>query len=107
MPTISHKSPAPAQAERPLDARQAAESAFNYFRALVPNTLLRVSDPSLEEIEMSKDGRYWLITLGISESRRKNENLPKFLQVPLRRLKVFKVDAATGRVLSMKNPNGE
>jgi len=56
---------------------------------------------------MSKDGRYWLITLGISESRRKNENLPKFLQVPLRRLKVFKVDAATGRVLSMKNPNGE
>jgi hypothetical protein len=65
------------------------------------------SDPSLEEIEMSKDERFWLVTLGYNAPRAKNQHIPDFLQVPMRQLKVFKVDAATGRVLSMKNPQDE
>ena len=100
-----------------VDARQAAESAFDYFRTLftngahdlsVPGSLdQKVSAPSLEEIEMSKDGRYWLVTLGFDQPRANNPRLPKFLHVPFRTLKVFKVDAATGRVLSMKIPHDE
>ena len=96
------------QAEPPVDARRAAESAFRYFRALYPdNRPGKDYDPSLEEIEMSKDGRYWLVTLGFNEHRVPNQHLAKFLQVPLRKLKSFKVDAVTGRVLSMKIPRDE
>ena len=68
---------------------------------------LERAEPSLEEIEMSKDERFWLVTIGYNQRRPRNENLPKFLEVPMRKLKVFKVDAATGRVLSMKIPKDE
>jgi hypothetical protein len=103
-----HKSPASAKAERPVDARQATKSAFDYFYTLFSNTVpFLASDPSLEEIETSKDGRYWLVTLGYNAPRPKDPRLPEFLQVPMRKLKVFKVDAATGRVLSMKIPQDE
>jgi hypothetical protein len=95
------------RAEPPVDARQATRAAFDYFRALYPDNMLHPYDPSLEEIEMSKDGRCWLVTLGFNERRLQNQNLPKFLQVPLRALKSFKVDAVTGRVLSMKIPRDE
>ncbi len=56
---------------------------------------------------MSKDGRFWLVTLGYNAPRPNNQRLPEFLQVPMRKLKVFKVEAATGRVLSMKIPHDE
>jgi len=121
------KSPAAGPGNPPVDARQAAEAAFTYFYTLVPrlvrprsdlhqvpiqvspgqNVTEAVSDPSLEEIEMSKDERFWMVTLGYNAPRPKNQHLPEFLQVPMRKLKVFKVDAATGRVLSMKNPHDE
>jgi hypothetical protein len=124
MPTIAHKSQAPAKANQPVDASQAAAAAFQYFHTLFPNYFTGQvhpgqvhpvypvrpgpdSDPSLEEIELSKDGRYWLVTLGFSISRSGYEHLPKFLRVPLRKLKVFKVQAATGRVVSMKIPQDE
>jgi hypothetical protein len=103
MPTMVHKSPT-------VDARQAAGSAFEYFNALFSRTSgLLDSEPfvDLEEIELSKDGRYWLVTLGFNARRPKDTRLPDFLRVPLRKLKVFKVDAVTGRVLSMKIPEDE
>jgi len=103
-----HKSPASAKADRPIDARQATKSAFDYFHTLFSNTVPSLaSDPSLEEIEISKDERFWLVTLGYSAPRPRDPHLPTFLQVPIRKLKVFKVDAATGRVLSMKNPQDQ
>ena len=101
------KAPSPEQANRPVNARQASQSAFDYFYDLFALRLPFVSDPSLEEIEMSNDGRFWLVTLGYDAPRPKNERIPEFLQVPMRKLKVFKVDAATGRVLSMKIPQAE
>ena len=90
-----------------MDERQAIEAAFRYFYILYPNRLGQEYDPSLEEIEMSKDGRYWLVTLGFDERRQQNPYLPKYLQMPLRKLKSFKVDAVSGRVLSMKIPRDE
>jgi hypothetical protein len=107
MATTAVKSRSPARAEHIVDERQAIEAAFRYFYVLYPNRTGQEYDPSLEEIEMSKDGRYWLVTLAFNEHRLQNKNLPKFLQVPLRKLKSFKVDAVTGRVLSMKIPRDE
>lgn len=80
---------------------------MEYFYSLFSNKLRPLSDPSLEEIEKSRDGRFWLVTLGFSTPRPKNPRIPEFLQVPMRKLKVFKVDATSGRVLSMKIPEDE
>jgi len=98
------KSSATSTRNRPVDARQATKAAFDYFEMLFSNKLLSSSEPGLEEIEMSKDGRFWLVTLGYNAPRPKYQHMPEFLKVPMRKLKVFKVDAATGRVLSMKIP---
>lgn len=105
MPTTARKSGAAAQRERQVDGRQATQAAFTYFRTLFSDRSF--SEPSLEEIEMSKDGQFWLVTLGFNAPRPANKTLPDFLQVPIRKLKVFKVDAATGQVLSMKIPKEE
>lgn len=107
MQTMVRKSPKAAQMERPVEARKAAELAFDYFDTLFSKKGRPVSDPSLEEIETTKDGRFWLVTLGFNAARPINPHLPEFLQVPVRKLKVFKVDAANGRVLSMKIPQDE
>jgi hypothetical protein len=106
MPTMVHKTTGRSRPVPRVEARQAAESAFDYFTTLFSNTRRLEPEPNLnlEEIEMSKDGRYWLVTLGFNVPRPNDPRLPKFLQVPLRTLKVFKVDAATGKVLSMKIP---
>ena len=88
-----------------LDARQATESAFKCFRSLFPK--LAVSQVTLEEVEASEDGKYWMVTLGFNQSRSSDPLLPDFLRVPMRKLKVFKVNATTGRVLSMKIPKDE
>ena len=100
------KSPSPGQANPLVDARQATKAAFDYFEMLFSNKIW-YSEPGLEEIEMTKDGQFWLVTLGYDAPRPQLPHLPEFLQVPMRKLKVFKVDAATGRVLSMKIPHGE
>jgi hypothetical protein len=107
MPTMARKSSGPRNVTGTVQARQAAEAAFDYFHSLFSNFAHQVSDPSLEEVEISKDGRFWLVTLGFTQARPKNMNLPEFLHVPLRKLKVFKVDAFTGKVLSMKIPHEE
>lgn len=58
----------------------------------------------VEEIEMTKDKRFWLVTLGYDAPARNNPHLPDFLLVPARKYKVFKIDARTGTVVAMKMP---
>ena len=62
---------------------------------------MRVTEVGLEEVEPTGDEKYWLVTLGF-DSPRKNLKLPDFLHIPVRKLKVFKVDARTGKVVAMK-----
>ena len=68
--------------------RDAAAAAGKYFGELTGTQQAL----SVEEIELSEDGRYWFVTLGFSLS---------YLIGP-KSYKVFKVDAYTGEVLSMK-----
>jgi hypothetical protein len=96
------------RAKAEVDVQSAVQAAFNYFHRAFGSDPTgrvlnqRISDVSLEEVEQSEDGKHWLITLGYSEARSKNLKLPEFLQVPLRKLKVFTVDATTGQVKGMK-----
>lgn len=81
-------------------AKQAVDAAWDYFHVLFPSK--PAAEVSLEEIEVSPDGKSWLVTLSFEEQRRKSVKLPDFLQVPVKKFKVFKVDKFTGKVVSMK-----
>src|SRR5262245_30839713 len=67
----------------PLDGRQATERALKYFHSLFSS--LSVSDVTLEEIELSEDGKFWMVTLGFNARRPESTTLPEFLRVPLRK----------------------
>jgi hypothetical protein len=88
--------------EAVIDAKKAAQLASKYFKSLLPE----VSGFSLEEVELSEDGNFWLITLGFtakkSEPTPTNSLTTLFGAPPRTKFKVFKVDARTGRVISMK-----
>lgn len=71
----------------------------------------QVSNALLEEVEETRDGKYWIITLGFDMKRKilvkpsHIQVLPDFLQQhdEVKRVyKTFKVDAESGKVLSMK-----
>ncbi|HEX3799917.1 MAG TPA: hypothetical protein VH413_14580 [Verrucomicrobiae bacterium] len=89
-----------------LDVRQAAKSAMEYSQALFPTAI----NFSLEEAELSEDEKYWLITLGFETPNGKPKvaksnhiNLESLLLGgPKAKYKIFKVDATTGKVVSMK-----
>jgi hypothetical protein len=84
-----------------LDVSDAIHAAQEFGRHLFPKC-----DLTLEEIEATENERYWLITLGVHSRDLATLNhirkeLP-FLLRPADKLKVFKVDSATGRVVSVK-----
>lgn len=72
-----------------LTAKRAAEVATKYLAEMKD---MPVYDISLEEIELTDDGAYWLVTLGH----------PRSYLGTTKDYKVIKVDAETGEVLSMK-----
>jgi len=80
-----------------VNVKEATRAAFSYFSGLyAANT----SDVRLEEVELSEDEKNWLVTLSY---------LPgSSVQVALRgntmprEYKVFRIDALTGEVKSMK-----
>ncbi len=81
-----------------IDAREAAGAAFQYFKQLFLPA--EVESVSLEEVELSEDGKHWLITLGY-EFRPKSGIAAAF-GPPKTKFKVFKVDTRNGRVVAMK-----
>ena len=99
-----------AQSEK-LDVKKAVRLATKYFADLYSEK--KYSDLGLEEVELSEDGDFWLITLGFNEpeslaesarARQISGSLASILAVPgsKRKFKLFKVDAHSGRVVSMK-----
>ena len=88
--SMAKKKPGPMP--RVVAARLAAEAAINYARILIPG----MSDPTVEETELSEDEKSWSITIS-------------FLTPPgwgPKDYRVFKVDSRTGEVLSMKIRKG-
>jgi hypothetical protein len=94
---LKRMSPVAEQQQPKISAADAAYAAKEYFRALFPN----VHKFSLEEVELSEDGLYWMITLGYEIPKDLLE-ASAFFQPPSTKFKVFKVNAQTGQVLSMK-----
>lgn len=97
------------ESKRPrIDVQQAAEAAVGYFQKFFPN----VSGFSLEEVELSEDEKYWLITLSFEipdDGKPRNPlakpgvmNVRDLFGLPKAKYKVFKIDARTGKVIAMK-----
>jgi hypothetical protein len=79
-----------------LDVREAAKRASEYFAGLYSDQ--KIDNVQLEEVEISDDEKYWLITLSYPVP-------PELAALNLnfkRKYKVFTIDANTGEVKSMK-----
>jgi len=108
MPTAELKQ-TPAPAKR-LDVKQAARLALRYFADLYPGGLF--TDVALEEVEMSEDERFWMITLGFNVPNPPpsvtalGKSIADVFGPPppklVRKFKVFKVDTHSGKVVSMR-----
>lgn len=88
-----------------IDVKQAVERAKTAADQFFDD--LDLVDLTLEEVEMTEDENHWLITLGFYVPNRNQgqDNLAFAIgrdNKYLRKYKTFKIDASTGRVLSMK-----
>ena len=81
-----------------ISAKEAALSAKKYFEDLSQERKVRIN---VEEVELSEDRAYWLITLGIYEPTRSLAFVSRGLD-EIVNYKVFKVDTKTGEVEGMK-----
>ena len=82
-----------------MDVKEATEKAVEHFKKFYPN----IEKVQLEEVEITDDDTYWNIVLSYENI----ETTPlSYLQVGQQRtFKVFKIDAITGKVRSMKTRN--
>ncbi|MGD9329166.1 MAG: hypothetical protein PVH48_09395 [Cyclobacteriaceae bacterium] len=82
-----------------MDVKEATEKAIEYFKKFYPN----IEKVQLEEVEITDDDKYWNIVLSYENM----ETTPlSYLQIGQQRtFKVFKIDADTGKVRSMKIKN--
>jgi hypothetical protein len=76
-----------------IDVKQAVDAASQYLATLYAND--PPSNVRLEEVELSEDEKYWLVTLSFSDT------LQVFIP-PRRSYKLFKINAESGQVQSMK-----
>ena len=85
--------------------KEAVRKCVVYFHRLYPN-FGTDANVMIEEVEESEDGAYWLVTLGYDVQRRLSRTAGNLQDVfgpqVARHYKVFKVDAKTGRIVSMK-----
>lgn len=88
-----------------IDVRSAVVAAQNYLQSLLDIMGGKIEDLRLEEVEVSEDDKFWLVTLGFTRPADKAESpLKEILAAPgyRREYKIFKIDAETGNVESMR-----
>ena len=79
-----------------VKAQEAAKIATDYYKEVTGD----YQQPAVEEVELSKDNKYWLITLGVRRSA--SDTISNLYGKTEVEYKVFKIDAQNGNVLSMK-----
>ena len=78
-----------------IDAKKAASIALEYLEDLFPDN----SGYELEEIDSSDDERYWIITIGMTDSTSPTLTT---LSGKAKKYKEVKIDSKTGNVKSVK-----
>ncbi len=83
-----------------MGVKEAVRIAADYLASLYEGKDLR--DVLLEEVRLSDDGQYWLVTMGFSRKVLKSMFLEELGSEDFKReYKVFEVSAETGEVRSM------
>ncbi len=84
-----------------LDVKEAVAAAIEFIKHLYDAKAL--PDLRLEEVELTDDEQYWLVTLGFRDLAQPGSPLAEAVMLPRyeRTYKVIKVDALTGRSLAM------
>lgn len=96
------------QLEQPLkiDVTAAVSAARSYFQTLENMKMMgdQIVDVRLEEVELSENRQFWLITLGFNRQRDQAKNPLGMAGIPQyeREYKIFKINSETGIVESMK-----
>lgn len=86
-----------------IDVKTAVRIAIEYMKALYEINKVELLDLLLEEVELSPDGRTWLVTLGFVRPQHSAGFWPGILEKPSdRAYKVIRVDGETGKAESMK-----
>ena len=88
-----------------VDVRSAVVATREHFSSLQDMIGYPTEDLRLEEAELSEDKKHWFITLGFIRPVDKTSNPLADLIASRnyeREYKVFKIDATTGEVKSMK-----
>lgn len=78
-----------------IDVKKAADISAEYLKSFFPE----VTKIQLEEVELTDDKKYWNITLSFDS----DDNTTGYIVLgKVRKYKVFRLESATGDVLSMK-----
>lgn len=86
-----------------IDVKQAVKISHEYIKELYSGDEIR--DLSLEEIEISEDNKFWLVTLAFTKQMMQHLNPMEAMTGPkyARFYKEIKIDAETSQVRSMRN----
>lgn len=80
-----------------IDLKQAADRAMEYFQELFQaQSYIKVL---VDEVELSEDEKYWMVTLGYEEKPAGSLGL----DMVHRKHKVFRIDVESHRIVSMHN----
>ena len=83
-----------------VDVKQAVSKAMESAKGLYEGTEIR--SLLLEEVELSEDGKNWLVTIAFTQDSSKSSSSGSASPVYERAYKVIKLRADTGEVVSMK-----
>jgi hypothetical protein len=86
-----------------IEVKDAVKCAFQSLEYLFAEE--SISNPLLEEVELSEDETQWFITLGFNVKKETPKNFLEALDTSaknLRKYKLFKIDAETGEFISMQ-----
>jgi len=88
-----------------IDVKQAVKKAMGYLREMY--NVAEFKDVLLEEVDLSDDNQYWNVTIGFTRGQESTSEGPMASLVGpsayfKREYKIFKIEANTGIVRSMK-----
>jgi len=85
-----------------LNVKEAVKTAAEYFASLYDESTY--SDLQLEEVELSEDEKYWLVTLSYAYGEASQTQVAAMLNLPVskpRKYKQFRINAENGQVQAM------
>lgn len=85
-----------------IDLKTVVSAAYNYLTSMQDMMGNQLQNIRLEEVELSEDKNFWLITLGFDIPVKNKTPLPVLGETTQREYKIFQVNSQTGKVEAMK-----